>query len=660
MVKKNVYDLVLNKNSIYYDLKEFHDRNPGILYSYQDFEIAGIREYKSITNKIRPLEIFEKNRLANELLDILYNDLNFEEKIVNINGFITLNPIINYYESLVKLFRASIYSNEGLLDKMREVISKILKNSSNGEEIKLAIVLSTVCNIENIESILSVFSIHNDYLFYVIYAYEYMGECNDKVFQISKISRGYGKVFCVMNLSPTNDEIRKWLIEYGCENNVGVSELLSYTMLSLDLIKYLEDIGLNKEKLDIFSKSFSVLLSDYGIDDIKNSIKVCNKLLEIIDSINGKIYSLYAVISILYSIEAIIIDEYKNKKEAISYKFNNDYKSIIEKCKRICKKNIWHEIIASEVSNIEIESSVLISCAEKTKYRLKKREYEIILKRDCTNALLYKYAFSVGSKAIKKCAFDLALQKLPMDQIFRGQDELKIETLAYDDIAQICVFIIIKYSQYEEFPEKYKELNLQALRSPLIETRIQAAVNLQRFRSEFDSDDKEIINDAISSEMVAHVRRSLNSLLIESSEKEKRYVGVNENMHIDIHVKDIYLINLNIAGTIYVDMSEIYNKLLEEDIVYFHLTREYNNQHDQNDIQVITTEGYVIGYVPRDNSTIMKNLMDKGKYLYGKINELSEDYNNININIYLSYKDVIEEVTNTLSLLSGEREYYLQ
>ncbi len=107
-------------------------------------------------------------------------------------------------------------------------------------------------------------------------------------------------------------------------------------------------------------------------------------------------------------------------------------------------------------------------------------------------------------------------------------------------------------------------------------------------------------------------------------------------------------------------MSEIYNKLLEEDIVYFHLTREYNNQHDQNDIQVITTEGYVIGYVPRDNSTIMKNLMDKGKYLYGKINELSEDYNNININIYLSYKDVIEEVTNTLSLLSGEREYYLQ
>lgn len=658
MVKKNVYNVVLNKNSIYYDLKEFHDRNPGTLYSYQDFEIAGIREYKSTTNKIRPLEVFEKNRLANELLDILYNDVNFEEKIVNINGFITLNPIINYYESLVKLFRALVYANESFLNKMRKVISKILENSSNGEEIKLAILLSPICKIENIESILSIFSIHNDYLFYVIYAYQYMGEYNDKVFQISKISRGYGKVFCVMNLSPTTDEIRKWLIEYGCENNVGVSELLSYTMLSLDLIKYLDSIGLSKEKLEVFSKSFSVLLSDYGLDDVKNSIRVCNKLLEIIDNIDGKIYSLYAVISILYSIEAIIIDEYKNKKEAISYKFNNEYKSIIEKCKKICKKNIWHEIIAREVSNIEIESSVLISCAEKTKYKLKKKEYEIILKRDYTNALLYKYAFSVGNKAIKKCAFDLGLQKLPLDKLFRGQDELKIETLAYEDISQICFFIIIKYSQYEEFPKKYKELNLQALRSPLIETRIQAAVNLQRFKNEFDSDDKDIINDAISSEMVADVRRSLNLLLTKSSDKEKRYVEVNENMHIDIHVKDIYLINVNIAGTMYVDMSEVSNKLLEDDIVY--LTREYNNEHDQNAIQVITTEGYVIGHIPKDSNTILKNLMDKGKYLYGKISKLSEDYSNININIYLSYKDVIEEVTSTLSLLSGEREYYLQ
>ena len=74
----------------------------------------------------------------------------------------------------------------------------------------------------------------------------------------------------------------------------------------------------------------------------------------------------------------------------------------------------------------------------------------------------------------------------------------------------------------------------------------------------------------------------------------------------------------------------------------------------------MTTNGYVIGYVPKENNLIFKNLMDKGKYLYGKIKEISDDYNHINIEIYLSYKDIIEEITSTLSLLSGEREHYLQ
>jgi len=107
-----------------------------------------------------------------------------------------------------------------------------------------------------------------------------------------------------------------------------------------------------------------------------------------------------------------------------------------------------------------------------------------------------------------------------------------------------------------------------------------------------------------------------------------------------------------------VDMSEVYKKLLEDDMLY--LKRERNNDYDSNAIIIMTTEGYVIGYVPKENNIILKNLMDKGKYLYGKIKEISDDYSDINIEVYLSYKDIIEEITGTLSLLSGEREHYLQ
>ncbi|WP_236894622.1 HIRAN domain-containing protein [Clostridium beijerinckii] len=659
MVKIEIENYINNKNSIYYDLKEFRDRNPDTLYSYQDFEVAGRREFKIITNKVRKLQDYEKNRLASELVGHLCNYALDEEKLSSVHDYITLNPIIGYYENLIKIFKDSMENNKEILQAMSKRVNNLLKESSYSEAVKLGILLSPICSIKNLKDILNVFSIHNEYIFYTIKSYEYIGSCNNIIFEISKRSKGYGKIFCIMNLTPTTYEIKKWMIEKGCDNSVGITELLSYTMLSLDLLSYLEDTKFSKEEIEVFAKSFSTLLSDYSLDDIKYSTKVCNKLLEIIDNISGGIYSLYAVISILYSIEAIIIDEYKNKGNSNSYKLNNDYKEIVDNCKKICKKELWHNVIANEVHNIEIESSVLISCADRTKYRLKKSEFELIIKRDYTNALLYKYAFSIGNKAIKKCAFKLGLEKLPMTEILSGQDELKIENLLYEDIAQICFFIIIKYAQYEDFIDEYKDINFQALKSPLIETRIQAAANLQRFKDEFDSLDKETIKDAISTEIVSDVRRALNSLLIKSSSKKnKKYVQIDENMHIDAHVKDIYLTSVNIAGTSYFDMSEIYNKLLEEDIVY--LKRDSDNEYDKNAIEVITTEGFVMGYVPKDNNLILKNLIDKGKYLYGRVEEISEDYSVIKIQICLSYKDVIEEITNTLSLLSGEREDYLQ
>lgn len=658
MVKKNKENLNNSNKSIYYDLKEFYDRNQGELYSYQDFEIAGIREFKVITNKMRPFQSHEKNRLSNELMRILSADINNEEKLLDLNGFITLNPIINYYENLIKHFKVSVGTNKEFLIKIRDLIRGILRNSGSSEEIKLGLILAPICGIEDIEDILNVFSIHNDYLFYVLKAYDIIGNCNDIIFEMAKKSQGYGKVFCLINLCPTTNEIKKWMIEDGSSNNVAVPELLSYSMLSLELLDYLENTEFDINRLEATAKSFSMLLSDYGLDEIKDVIKVCYRLVDIIDELNGGIYSLYAVISILYSIEATIIGDYKTKGESVPFKIDNEYKSIIEKCKKICKRDIWHEIISSEISNIEVESSVLISCAEKVKYKLRKVEFEMVLKRDYSNALMYKYAFSTGNKSIRKCAFDLGMKNLPMNQLLSGQDELKIENLPYENIAQICFFIIIKYSKYEDLQDEYKDINLKALKSPLIETRIQAATNLQQFKDEFDSLDEEFINDAINTEMVGSVRRALNALLIKENNKEKKYVEVNESMQIEGHVKDVFLFNMNIAGTAHVDMSEVYNKLLEDDMLY--LKREPGNPYDSNAIQITTIEGYVLGYIPKANNYILKNLMDKGKYLYGHVKEISDDYNHINIDIYLSYKDVIEEITTTLSLLSGEREHYLQ
>lgn len=459
-------------------------------------------------------------------------------------------------------------------------------------------------------------------------------------------------------LQPTTNEIKKWMIEEGSDNDEAVTELIGYSMLSQDLLDYFEKTKFDKSEIEKISKSFSMLLSDYGLDDIKDGLKVCCKLLKIIDQCPGGIYSLYSVISILYSIETIIVEyDIEDKARNLS-KYMDTYNDIIKYCKEICKKKIWHDIIKNEVCNIEIESSVLISSAEKTGYKLKKKEFEIIINRDFTNPLIYKYAFSIGNKAIKRYAFDFALKKLPMDKILCGQDELTMDNLEYDDIEHVCFFIIIKYSKYEEFKEKYKEFNLEALRSPLIETRTQVIRNLLKFKKEFNSLDEEIINDAINSEMVDNIRIGLNSLITKLDKKEKKYVDVSKYTNLGIHVKDIYLNSIQVTGTNYIDMSEIFDKLSENDTVF--LIKESNNLNGEKRIQVVTTQGYIIGYIPKEDNVVLNNLINNGKYIYGSIKEITNNYEYIKIDLYLSYKDVMDEITSTLSLLSRTKEEYLQ
>lgn len=646
-----------NNKSIYYKLKEFYDENSGELYTNQEFEKAGKEEFDFIENKSNQFREYEQNRLAHGLVKILLNEELNEKNLSKIKEYITSNPIITYYKSFIKEFKYSFELSDNKKE-LSDLIEKFIKESSSSEEIKLGLLIAPICKLKNIDEILKIFSIHNDYIFYVVKAYEYMGNKNNDIFELAKISEGYGKVFCVMSLVPTNEEIKSWMIEEGSINQVGIPELLSSSMLSMDLLEYLESKEFNSEEIEVFSKAFSMLLSDYGIYEIKDAIKVCKKLVSIIDKVNGEIYSLYSVISIIYSIEAVLIEDYKTKRNHSFFKYSNDVKAIVENCKDICKNEIWHKVIGDNVLNKELDSSVIISCSEKTSYQLKKKEFEMLLKRDFTNPLLYKYAFAIGNKALKKCAFEIGMKKLPMNQILCGQDEVRMDNLSYDDIGQVCFFILIKYAKYEDFPEKYKDINIQALRAPLIETRIQAATNLQRFAGDFDSLEEELIYDAINCEMVDRVRRGLNSLFIKKENKEKKYIEIKENMLIEEHTKDIYLSSIFIAGVNYLDISETYNKLIEGSILC--LIREPSNPYDPNAILISTVEGHVIGYIPKETNIILKNLMDNGKYLYGKIKEISDDFNNINVDIYLSYKDIIEEITGTLSLLSGERKSYLQ
>ncbi|HBF4426108.1 HIRAN domain-containing protein [Clostridioides difficile] len=125
----------------------------------------------------------------------------------------------------------------------------------------------------------------------------------------------------------------------------------------------------------------------------------------------------------------------------------------------------------------------------------------------------------------------------------------------------------------------------------------------------------------------------INSYLIEDGYKDTKYERLLMN----------YIISI-------VDLNEYLEKELEKSKIYY-LTREKDNLYDEKAIKIVGETGYVIGYVPRKENYILSNLLDGGKLLYCRVTEYNLYEDCIYANVYLSYKDVIETVENSLKMV---------
>lgn len=98
----------------------------------------------------------------------------------------------------------------------------------------------------------------------------------------------------------------------------------------------------------------------------------------------------------------------------------------------------------------------------------------------------------------------------------------------------------------------------------------------------------------------------------------------------------IYLINVHIAGTSYIDnINELEPELVKGKKLNFF--REPNNEYDERAIVIKNENGDKLGYVPRNKNEILSRLMDAGKLLYGEVyeKELVGNWWKITVQVFL-------------------------
>lgn len=98
---------------------------------------------------------------------------------------------------------------------------------------------------------------------------------------------------------------------------------------------------------------------------------------------------------------------------------------------------------------------------------------------------------------------------------------------------------------------------------------------------------------------------------------------------------EILLFDSYIAGTTHIKDESVFDEIKEGDKLI--LQREPDNRFDENAILVLNSKSQKLGYIPEKDNIVFARLMDAGKYLTAKIEDIENrgSFRKISINIYL-------------------------
>ncbi|MBR6365980.1 MAG: HIRAN domain-containing protein [Lachnospiraceae bacterium] len=98
---------------------------------------------------------------------------------------------------------------------------------------------------------------------------------------------------------------------------------------------------------------------------------------------------------------------------------------------------------------------------------------------------------------------------------------------------------------------------------------------------------------------------------------------------------EIFLFDSFVAGTTFIKNETVFDELKVGDKLI--LQREADNRFDENAVLILDAKQRKLGYIPEKDNIVFARLMDAGKYLIAKIDEMVKkgSFHQIKIGIYL-------------------------
>ncbi|MCI9975183.1 HIRAN domain-containing protein [Clostridioides difficile] len=598
----------------------------------ESFEMNYLCIYENI-----PLR--EQVELANNLVDgilSMYKSESNEIYLLENNNF---KPLICYFEIFIKKINTLV--KEMLIDKkwLCKLTKELIYKSEKAEYVKLGLVLSEkYLEVENIREVVDTFSKSGEYVFYLSNTIKKLEFYNTYLFNLSKKATGSIKVFAIVNMEILDSKINSYLIEEGYKDTKYERLLINYIVSIIDLYEYLERRDLDREKINNLAHLICNYLLSVEFKYIGNKVILVNQFLPIVVTYGTTFKS-------LYSIFLIAINVLKDENiECDKVEFEKEMNAVL-----LSKK--WKDIYFEALKNANGKTEDMIKMSEIYAVNLSFDDLLPYLDRDIRDFEVYWYISKKGETSSKLKLLNFFEKKFNLDDLTGKMEDIEKDRLTQEYYDDMLFFIVIKGSN-PLYPQG-KNISLKGIFGNINEVRKESINILKRYREKLSLEELKIVKEAYEKERNIRLKDELRRLLYESNNLKKEFVNI-EKIKVDEHGKDIYLTSVAVAGSRFRN-RECLEKELEKSKIYY-LNREKDNLYDENAIKIVGETGYVIGYVPRKDNYILSNLIDGGKLLYCRVTEynLYEDY--IYANVYLSYKDVIETVENSLKMVLDKRK----
>ncbi|QAT39749.1 HIRAN domain-containing protein [Clostridium sp. JN-9] len=643
--------MLVKGESIFQEIYRYLKENPDSIYEDQDFETAGLEDsYYIFFGEILPDNI--QKAKAENLLKILNNYLENESEHNKLLNFLNEDRFITYYFEFCRLLKLYILEDLINVEKLADIGIKLSTCSSNYEEVKVGITILGLCEPENSRKIVEILGMHSEFTFYSVTSTGNWDHYNTFVFNLAKRTCGYGKVHCLKNLYALNDEIKQWIIEQGSMNVVlkEISAVLCTKKVNISW--YLKSRNIGRNELSKVSSIIYYILSedDYDIYENEDSLETVKLYIKYAEKYAHCFHDLCAVAYIEERMRPYLTDDEASSKRKNGWTITIE-KEIKNKCLSILINDKWKTIFKESLKKADEPGKVYMFISEVIGLKLTFDELMPILEKDKYNIDVYLYLSEGKNANNMKQLINYAYKTLPLKKIFSGAVSIDEEHITTDCKPDICIYCILRNLSYCSFVDM--ELPTMALKARFPENREEAVHYLKKHKENWNNETVSKIKEAIGEEKSQSIKRKMKELLNINGTKKREYTNVS-NLLVKPFYKDIYLFSTDIAGVLYRDTSVIEDNIKINDMLF--LKHDTNNPYDENAVMVTDNTGYILGYIPRGANKQLKNLLKGGKYLYGRLKKCSFDDNYMNIDVYLSYKDVQESIKDTITAMDGEAD----